>query len=35
MKIVTDIIYFLTDMCIFQNVLIFYTNKLICVRENP
>ena len=32
MKIVTNIIYFLADMCIFQNV---YTNKLIWVRENP
>ena len=36
MKSVTNIIYFLADMCIFQNVLIiFYTNKLIWVTENP
>ena len=36
MKIVTKIIYFLANVCIFENVLIFfYTNKLIWVRENP
>ena len=34
MKIVTNIIYFLADMCIFQNVLLFCTNKLIWVGEN-
>ena len=34
-KIVTNIIYFLADMCIFENVLIIYINKLIWVRENP
>ena len=35
MKIVTNVIYFLAYMCIFQNVLIFCTNNLILVRENP
>ena len=35
MKWVTNIIYFLADKCIFQNVLIFCTNQLILVRENP
>ena len=35
MKIVTNIIYFLADMCIFENVLIIFTDKLIWVRENP
>ena len=36
MKLVTNIIYILADMCIFQNdLIIFFTNKLILVSENP
>ena len=36
MKIVTKFIYFLADVCIFQNVLIIlYLKKLIWVSENP
>ena len=35
MKIETNIIYFLADMCIFLNVWLVCTNKLILVRENP
>ena len=35
MKLVTNIIYFLADMCIFQNVLIILSNKLILARKNP
>ena len=29
MKIVTNVIYFLADMCIFQNVWLFCNNKLV------
>ena len=35
MKIVTNIIFFLADMCIFEKKWLLYTNKLIWVRENP
>ena len=35
MKIVTNIIYFLADMCISKMFWLFYTNTLIWVRENP
>ena len=35
MKVVINIIYFLADMCIFENVLIILYYKLIWVRENP
>ena len=35
MKIVTNTIYFLADMCIYKMFWLFYTKKLIWVRENP
>ena len=35
MKIVTNIIYFLADKCIFQMFWLLSTNKLILDRENP
>ena len=35
MEIVTIIIYFLADVLLWKCFWLFYTNKLIWVRENP